>query len=74
MEHPHLVLCGVDSESQLATVAEKLRSHGIRIKEWYEADRNDELTSIASEPVSGDCRRHFKKLSLLNLTQAPVCV
>ena len=74
MEHPHLVLCGVDSESQLNTIAKKLRNHGIDIKEWYEADRNDELTAIASEPVSGETRRLFKNLTLLKLhTPIEVC-
>ena len=64
IEHPHLVLCTVENEEELFCALNELKDH-VRIAEWREADIDDELTAIASEPVSGDVRRLFRNYQLL---------
>ena len=65
IEPPHLVLCGVKTEESLYRCLDQLEEVGIRCQSFREPDRNDELTAIATEPVSGEQRRFFKKYRLL---------
>lgn len=63
--HPHLVYCGVKNELALQGYAEKLSSAGIALSCFYEPDRNNELTAIATGPIHGDQRRLFRNLQLI---------
>jgi len=57
-------LCAVRDEERLERAAEKLERKGIRLRRWREPDI-DQLTAIATEPISGDARRYFKDFQLL---------
>lgn len=63
--HPHLVLCGVPHEDALLAQADRLEAHGVPFERFYEPDRDNELTAIATAPVHGDARRVFRKLQLM---------
>jgi hypothetical protein len=65
LEHPHLVVIGVNDESKLHKAAIKLDNHGIRYKTFIEPDRNDEATAIATEPIWGEAREIFRNYTLL---------
>lgn len=73
-EHPHLILCGVNNESALKREASKLQALGVRFAKFHEADCNNELTAVATELISGDRRRYFRRYKLLKQnaeTRAP---
>jgi peptidyl-tRNA hydrolase len=63
--HPHLVVCGVENERKLLTEYEKLSKIGVKTKVFYEEDRNNEATALASEIVFGEDRKYFRKYKLL---------
>lgn len=63
--HPHLVLCGIESEAHLQLALERARAVGIQCQPFYEADLGDQLTAFSTEPLVGDARRHFKRYNLL---------
>lgn len=63
--HPHLVFCGVKHEDALLAQADRLEAHGIPFERFYEPDRGNELTAIATAPINGDSRRVFRKLKLM---------
>ena len=60
-EHPHLVLCGVRNESDLLNVSARLQAYNIQFRAFQEPDRNNEYTSIATEPIDGNRRNIFKR-------------
>ena len=64
-EEPHLVLIGVDDENALSRISCRLQSLGIKHASFREPDKNNELTSICTEPVWGESRHHFKKYQCL---------
>jgi hypothetical protein len=64
-QHPHLVVLGIDNEDKLSKIFEKLDLLGIQYKYFIEPDRDNELTSIVTEPICGDLRKHFRKFQLL---------
>ena len=66
LDHPHLVVCGVKGEINLHKVAKKLEDNSIRYRGFIEPDRNNELTSIATEPVFGKQRQFFKRYRCLD--------
>jgi hypothetical protein len=65
IEHPHLVVCGVKNENQLKAASERLDQAGIKYKQFIEPDIGDQWTALATEPISGDMRTHFKKYNCL---------
>lgn len=65
-KHPHLVVCRVRDEQALQREASRIELSGIRFAPFYEPDRNNELTAIATEPVSGSNRRRFRRYNLLD--------
>lgn len=67
LEHPHLVVCGVNNELQLEQAAARLEKAEILFREFREADIGDQLTAIATQPVFGEDRRHFKKYKCLKI-------
>ena len=67
MESPNLVLLGVNDEKKLVSTLRRISELGIRCKAFVEPDIGNQLTAIATEPVSGASRRHFKQYQLFNL-------
>lgn len=65
IEHPHVIICGIDNKSKLNQAISKIKEADIKYQPFYEADIDDELTAIATEPVVGVSRRIFKKYQLL---------
>lgn len=63
--HPHFCICAVTDEQSLKSEMERLRELGIEICPWCEEDQNNELTAFATAPISGDLRKHCRKLKLL---------
>jgi hypothetical protein len=51
VEHPHLVLCAVDSEQRLLAAADRLFRRSIRHIIFREPDRANEATALATEPL-----------------------
>lgn len=66
-EHPHLVLCGIDSETKLKNAIDRLEASGIRCYSFYEPDIGNQLTAAATGIIRGKDRLHFKRFNLLKL-------
>ena len=66
-EHPHVVLCGVESEEMLLQECASMASKGINLTEWREPDKNNELTAVASGIVTD--RKPFRHWKLLNFSR-----
>lgn len=69
IEHPHLVLIGCQNLPALLKVRSKLRTLKIHHKDFIEPDIGNQVTAIATAPLSGDSRKHFKQYTLLNFGQ-----
>ena len=67
VEHPHLVLCGVKSESQLQSVLHHLQRIGVSCRPFLDADFHGQLTAIATESIRADQRAHFRRYQCLRL-------
>ena len=63
--HPHLVLCGIRDEEALKREVCRLEAFGIRFACFYEPDRGNELTAIATAPVDGEEHRLCHRYNLL---------
>jgi hypothetical protein len=63
--HPHLVVLSVENEEQLKQYAEKMKKAGIQYREFIEPDIGNQWTAVASEPLTGDRRKHFSNYRLL---------
>jgi hypothetical protein len=63
--HPYLVLLGVRDEQELFQTLCRLEALGITFKVFREPDRNNELTAIATAPLSGATRKLFKRYQCL---------
>ena len=67
IDHPHLVLLGVEDERRLRSVINRLEASGVKYRTFHEADIGHQLTAVATEPVySEEHRRLFKRYQLLN--------
>ena len=56
--HPHLIICEVRDEKKLKSTEKKLKENGIRYRMFIEPDIGDQITAIATEPLSSyDNRR-----------------
>lgn len=66
-DHPHLVVCGVDSLQQLLSCSSHLERHKVLHKVWSEPDLGDEPTALATDLLSGEARRFLRKYRLLSL-------
>jgi hypothetical protein len=64
-EHPHFCVCAVRDERRLLHDLDKLKKLGIRVVEWREPDRNNELTAFATEPITPDRKHLFRNFQLL---------
>jgi len=65
--HPHIVLCSVSDEISLKEHIHRLDEYGIKYKSFFEPDRNNELTAIATEPILGSRRKIFNKIPLFSI-------
>ena len=71
-DHPSVILCGVDNKDKLQKCLDHIRSIGIICKAFHENDLGNELTAFATEPVSEEARRHFRKYQLVKSSQMAV--
>lgn len=62
-DHEYVILCAVKNEQQLLKWESKLKVAGIQYCAFYEPDIGNQITAIATEPVSD--RRPFRSLQLL---------
>ena len=65
MDHPHLVVCSVSGEARLEKLIFDLEREEIKFEIFREPDLGNEITAVATEPVSGNDRRMFRRLPLL---------
>lgn len=59
------MLLGTESEQQLLRVQSRLQSLGIICKPFRDSDLGNELTAVATEPISGSRRRFFRQYRCL---------
>lgn len=64
-KHPSLILCVVKSEAKLKETAAELSKQKIKFSTFREPDIGDQMTAIASEPLTGTDREAFKRFQLL---------
>lgn len=64
-EHPSLILCSMKGEAQLRRAADDIENQGIRIKRFFEPDIGNQMTAFATEPLSGEQRKLFRKFQLI---------
>lgn len=68
-DHPSVIILDIKTEAKLNNVKNYLSSVGVKFVSFHEPDRDNELTSIATEPIFEDRRRLFKKFQLLKERQ-----
>lgn len=67
VEHPHLVLAGVESEAALYLLSRKLEAAGVAHSVFREPDIGNEMTALATEPLDRRDAGFLRKLRLLEL-------
>ena len=60
-----MVLCAVKNEDKLHKARDKLIREGVKVKSFYEPDRNNELTALCTETITGERRKIFRDFQLL---------
>lgn len=65
MEHPSIVLIGIRDQRELERALHRTKSSGIQVCPFYEADRDDELTAFATQPVFEHQRSFFRRYNCL---------
>jgi hypothetical protein len=63
--HPLVIVCAVRDESALFGCLDRVARLGVRHRAFREPDTGGQLTAVATEPVSGERRRWFRKYRLL---------
>jgi hypothetical protein len=63
-EHPHVVLCRVSSIGALLRASDQLKGAQIRHQVFCEPDLDCAPTALATEPVRGLNRAHFRRFQL----------
>jgi hypothetical protein len=63
LDHPHLVLVGIDHEAKLRRTLAKIQNQGVTCVPFYEADRDNEMTAFATEPIFEDRRHIFRRFN-----------
>lgn len=63
--HPHLVVLVLKNENKLREIENRLKEAGIKYTAFLEDDMDNQMTAIATEPVSGETRNFFSKYMLL---------
>lgn len=64
-EHPHLVLIGLKNEKKLKEIQIELDKQDIQTYTFNESDRNNEMTSFATELISEEKKYIFRRFMLL---------
>lgn len=64
-DHPSVIILHIKDENRLHRVRKYLVDNGVRHAHFYEPDRGDELTALATEPIFEDKRHLFRKYQLL---------
>ena len=64
-DHPSVIICGAKNESKLIQIRNYLSQNGIKFVHFNEADLNDELTALATEPICGLRRKLLRKFQLI---------
>lgn len=64
-KHPSLIYCVVKSEAKLLKLSKELYDNGIKFKTFREPDMNNEITAIATEPLSYKNKNILKRYQLL---------
>ena len=64
-EHPSVIICGVKNEQSLIKQMNYLISNGVQFSIFKEPDLGNELTALATAPISGAARELFKKYQLI---------
>jgi hypothetical protein len=62
------VVLGVKDEYKLSSILPRLDSAGIPYRTFVEPDIGDQLTAVATAPISGERRDFFKNFQLLKGT------
>lgn len=70
-DHPSVIILDIKTEAKLNNVKNYLDSIGVKFVSFHEPDRDNELTSIATEPIFEDRRRFFKKFQLIKERRQP---
>lgn len=73
-DHPSVIICGIKNENKLKETRKYLIENQIRHVHFCESDLNDQLTSLATEPIFGEKRSLFKRFQLLRskiVTETP---
>ena len=68
VEHPHFCICSVRDEKRLRHDMEKLCRSGVKLREFYEEDLDNQLTAFATEPIYGERRHLFRNFQLLKVS------
>jgi hypothetical protein len=66
-EHPHVILCAAKDELALHRLLRKFAARGIILYPFYEPNRDNEMTALASSVVYN--RQPFRKLKLFRSQQ-----
>jgi len=61
-EHPSVIIVIVKSEQKLKSIAAKL---DVKFRAFFEPDIGNQMTAIATAPISGEQRNFFKKFQLM---------
>lgn len=64
---PNVVILGVKNENELNVCQREIREKGINFTTFREPDINDEMTALATEVVSKEKKKHFRKYKLLSI-------
>ncbi len=65
LNSPNLVVCTIRDETALKAMLEDVNRHGILACSFQEEDMGGETTAFATELISGDLRRVFRRCRLL---------
>lgn len=68
LDHPHLVVVGIDHEPKLNRTLEKIRNSGVECIPFYEPDKNNQLTAFATVPIFEDRRHLFRRFNCLRMS------
>lgn len=66
LDHPHFVLLGFRNQQELERAFRRVQSSGFQVRPFFEADRGDELTAFATQPVFEHQRSFFRRYNCLS--------
>lgn len=67
LDHPHLVVVGIDHEQKLHRTLEKIQGLGVKCVPFHEPDQDNQLTAFATEPIFMDRRHLFRRFNCLRV-------